>query len=138
MRSCAAKRARSQRGSTIVEFALIVPIYLLLIFGCVRFSIIFFGYSNAAYASQAAVRYAVVHGANSSTPCTAATLTNIVTPLLWGAPSNSVTVTSTWSPDTSAGSTVTVRVSILYRTLIPFSSLSTVPVGASAQGTILY
>jgi Flp pilus assembly protein TadG len=128
----------AQRGSAIIEFALIVPLYFLLIFGCVQFAIVFFGYSNAAYASQVAVRYAVVHGTTTYSPCTSATLTNIVKPLLWGAPNGSVTVTTTWSPDESPGSIVTVRVQILYKTMIPFSSLSTVPVGASAQGTILY
>ena len=107
-------------------------------FGCVQFAIVFFGYCNAAYASQVAVRYAVVHGGTSSSPCTAATLTAIAKPLLWGAPANAITITSTWSPDTYPGSTVNVRISILYKTMIPFSSLSTVPVGASSQGTILW
>jgi len=134
----AAKRRARQRGSAMIEFALVVPIFILLMFACVQFSFIFFGYCNAAFAAQAGVRYAIVHGANSSSPCTATSIANLVTPLLWGAPKNSVTVTTTWSPDTSAGSTVTVQVSISYKTMIPFSTLSTVPVGGSAQGTILY
>jgi Flp pilus assembly protein TadG len=120
----------------MVEFALVIPAFFILLFGFIQFSIIFFGYCNAKYASQVAVRYAIVHGSLSATPCTNIALTNIAKQYLWGAPSGAITVTSTWSPDNNPGSTVTVRVSILYKTLIPFSSLSTIPVGASAQGTI--
>jgi Flp pilus assembly protein TadG len=120
----------------MVEFALTLPAFFILLFGFVQFAIIFFGYCNAAYASQVAVRYAIVHGSQSATPCTNIALTNIATQYLWGAPSGSITVTSTWSPDNNPGSTITVRVSVLYKTLIPFSKLSTVSVGASAQGTI--
>jgi hypothetical protein len=99
---------------------------------------LFFVYCNTTYASQVAIRYAVVHGAVSGTPCTNATLTAIVTPLLWGANKNSVTVTTTWLPDNSTGSTVTLKVALTFNTMIPFAKLNTYPIAASAHGTILY
>jgi Flp pilus assembly protein TadG len=132
------RRLSSQRGTAMVEFALIVPLYFMLMFGFVQFALLFFVYCNATYANQVAIRYAVVHGVVSGTPCTNAILTNIVTPLLWGANKASVTVATTWSPDNSTGSTVTIKVTLGFNTMIPFASLSTFPIGTSAQGTILY
>jgi Flp pilus assembly protein TadG len=133
-----AKRRASQRGSSIVEFALVLPVFLFLIFGSVWLFLALFTYCNMLHASQVAVRYAIVHGAVAFGPCTNATLTNIVTPLVWGAPANSVSVVTTWLPDAVTGSTVTITVSVPYKTFIPFSSISSLPLSAVAQGTILY
>jgi Flp pilus assembly protein TadG len=132
------ERLASQSGSTIVEFALVVPIFFLLIFGFIAFAIIFAGYCSAAYASQAAVRYAIVHGNNSSYACSNTDITALVAPYLWAAQSGGSTVTTTWTPDNSPGSTVSVTISLTYKTAIPYSALHTVHVGAFAQGTILF
>ena len=107
-------------------------------FGCAQISIYFFVFCNAMHASQLAVRYAIVHGAVAFGPCTNATLTSIVTPLVWGVPASSISVTTTWLPDGITGSTVTVNVSIPYPTIIPFAPFNSLPLAASAQGTVLY
>jgi Flp pilus assembly protein TadG len=132
------RRNTFQQGSSTVEFALALPLYLALIFGCAKLSLAFFTFCNTIHACQVAVRYAIVHGAVAFGPCTNADLTNIVTPLIWGAPANSVSVNANWSPDAVTGSTVTVNISVQYPFHIPFSSIRTLPIGASAQGTILY
>jgi Flp pilus assembly protein TadG len=121
-----------------VELALILPVFLMLIFGCLQLFYILFGYCNAMYASQVGVRYAIVHGVRSGSSPTASALSTKVTNSLWAAPGNSSTVTCTWSPDTTIGSSVTVKVTIIYPTMIPFSNLSTITVGASSSGTIAY
>jgi len=131
------KRRISQSGSAIVEFALVVPLYFMIIFGLIVLGMVFTGYCSAQYASQKAVRYAIVHGAESSSPCTSATISAYVKPFLWGG-QNSSSVTTTWNPNNGAGSTVTVIVKLTYKTGIPFSTLSRVKVGVSSQGTILY
>jgi Flp pilus assembly protein TadG len=122
----------------MVEFALTVPIFFLLTFGLIQFALIFAGYCGATYASQVAVRYAVVHGGTNATPCTAVNVSNIVAPYLWAAQKNSATVTTTWNPNNSAGSTVNVSITLVFKTGIPFSSVKTVTVGTSAQSSILY
>ena len=38
-------RSRSQRGAALVEFALIAPLFFLIVFGLVEFAIVFAGYS---------------------------------------------------------------------------------------------
>ena len=138
-KSSSIKRVSSQKGAAMMEIALVLPLFFMLMFGCVQFAMVFFVYSNTVYATQVAVRYACAHGTVSGNAATNAILTNIITPLIWGAQANSITVTTTWSPDNSIGSTVSVKVSVLYKTRIPFfASLSSVPLGVTATGTILY
>ena len=122
----------------MVEFALVVPIFFLLIFGFIDFGIIFAGYCSAAYASQIAVRYAIVHGNNSSSACTNTQITSLVARYLWAAQKTGTVVNTTWNPDNSPGSTVTITISLTYNTGIPYSSLHTIHVGTFAQGTILF
>jgi Flp pilus assembly protein TadG len=127
----------NQRGAAMVEMALALPIYFLLVYGVIQLSFVLFGFCNATYACRMAARYAAVHGAGSTSACTSAQLKTIVMRYLWGAPSTGTTVNSTWTPDNNPGSTVTVSITIIYPTAIPFSSLSQVTVGTSDQAIIL-
>jgi Flp pilus assembly protein TadG len=133
-------KLRKQAGSAFVEFALVLPTYLLMLFGLVFFGIVFAGYCCACYASQVGVRYAIVHGTNSSSPVSAdsTAMKALMAPLLWAAPASGTTITPTWNPDDSVGSSVTVNVSITYKVGIPYSTLGTVKVGATATGTVLF
>jgi Flp pilus assembly protein TadG len=134
------RRTVDQGGSALVEFAFVVPIFFLIVFGLIQFSIIFAGYCGATYASQVGVRYAIVHGVNSSSPVSAdsTAMQALMTPLLWAAQSGGTNIGISWNPDDSIGSTVTVSVSLVYKTGIPFSALKTVNLGATATGTILF
>src|ERR1700728_758515 len=106
------KRKRSERGSALVEVALILPIVVLFVFGLVQFSTLTFNLNNVAYGATEGARYAVVHGSSSLAPCTAATVQSIVFASMPGVPGSVVTVTTTWNPNNSPGSVVTVSVSI--------------------------
>jgi hypothetical protein len=120
----------------MLEMALILPIYFLLVYGVLLMCFILFGYCNATYASRIASRYAAVNGTGSTYQCTSTDVKNVAKQFLWGAPSN-VTITPTWSPDNNPGSTVTVKIVLVYPTAIPFSGISQVTVGTSAQAVIL-
>ncbi len=123
-----------------MEFALIAPIFFLILFALVCFGLVFAGYCSANYASQVGVRYAIVHGTNSSSPVSAdaTAMKAMMAPLLWAAPASGIVITPTWNPDDSVGSSVTVNVSITYPIGIPFSSLNKIQVGATATGTVLF
>src|SRR5579875_334860 len=101
VRLVTARLASGESGSNLIELALVLPVYFLLCFTLMSFSFVLFAYCNASYASKAAVRYAVVHGANSTTPCAASDLQAIVLPFLWGAPSNTV-VSAAWPQGNNA------------------------------------
>jgi Flp pilus assembly protein TadG len=131
------KRPRRQKGIAMVEYALVFPIFFMLVFGFVQFSLMLFTFNNATYASRVAVRYAVVHGSTADYSCTSTDISNIVSPLLWGAPSGGTTITTTWSPNNTPGSTVSISVAVQYKPLLPFFPTKIFALGTTAHGTIL-
>lgn len=54
------RRARNDRGTTIVEFALVLPIFLLLVFGIFDFGRYFFVDHTLQYATREGMRLALV------------------------------------------------------------------------------
>src|SRR5512141_3013144 len=52
-------KARARRGQTLVEFALTLPILLLLLFGIIEFGRIFQAWVTLQNAARTAVRYAI-------------------------------------------------------------------------------
>ncbi len=114
-------RIRSSRGVNAVEFAIVAPILLTLIFGTIDFGIAMYTYEFVSYSAQMGARYACVRGSTSPTPVSADGVQTYVRSL--AAPTKdptSYTVTTTWSPDNKPGSTVTVQVS---STFTPLTSL---------------
>ncbi len=51
----------SQRGQQLVEFALLLPLLLLLLFGIIEFGIAVFRYNTIANVSREVARYGIVH-----------------------------------------------------------------------------
>ena len=126
-----------QDGGTLIEMAVALPTFFLLLFGLMDFSIMLFGYSNATFACRAGARYASLHSSTSLTPASAAMIQGVVTSYLWAAPSGGVTVNTTWSPANTVGSSVTVTVRIVYPIGVPQLSLSQITVGSSAERTVI-
>jgi Flp pilus assembly protein TadG len=124
-------------GSEAVEVAVCLPILLLMSFGVIQLMLFLACFVGATYGGRAAVRYAATHGAASIAPCTSTTLGNIVKAYAIGIPAAGVVTTSTWSPDNTVGSTVSVQVALTYSTGIPAAGLGTVTTVMTAKGTIL-
>jgi Flp pilus assembly protein TadG len=57
-----------EQGQALVEFALILPILLLVLFGLFDLSRAVFQENTLAYAAREGTRYAIVHGSASSDP----------------------------------------------------------------------
>lgn len=131
-------RIGDNEGSVLVETALVLPFYFLIVFGLISFAMIFFSYCSATYAAKAAVRYAAVHSATTLSPCTSSTIQTIVTANLWAAPAGGVTITSQWSPGNSIGSVVSVTIKLNYGANMPFVNLSNFVGTASSQGYIVF
>jgi Flp pilus assembly protein TadG len=64
-------RIRKDDGQTFVEFAIVLPILVLLVFGITQFGLIFRNYLAITDAARVGARAAAVKRTNS--PCTAAT-----------------------------------------------------------------
>ena len=126
-----------ERGSELVELALLLPVLLLLGFVTIDSLLFFSSFIGATYGSRIAVRYAAVHGATSQNPCTASTLAGIVAPYTKTILSGSVQTTTTWSPNHAVGSTVTVKVALQMNTGLPGAALQSLATTTTASGTIL-
>jgi hypothetical protein len=59
-------RAKHSRAQGMVEFALALPVFLLLMFGIIEFARLLVTYSAVYTASREAVRYAVATGLKSN------------------------------------------------------------------------
>lgn len=110
---------RKRRGAAAVEFALVAPLFFLMVCGMIEFGRAIMVQQVLTNSSREGARVAVL---DSQTP-TASTVTSTVNTYLQNAGISGATVTITPAEPTSAtyGQPVTVEVSI------PFSSVSWLP-----------
>jgi TadE-like protein len=83
------------RGTTLVETAVVLPTFFMFLFGFFGFAVALFGLMNANYAVNAATRYASVHSAAALVPATTTSTAAVVTGHLFLPSSITPTVTVT-------------------------------------------
>ena len=127
-----------ESGSYVLEVALVLPLYLVIVFGFILAAVLLFLYGNATFASRSAIRYAVVHSNTSSLPCSVADLSARVLALMPTVTPASVTTSSTWVSGNTVGSKVTITVQIANPIPLPLFSFSSLVISATAQGVVLY
>lgn len=112
-----------RRGSTMIESTLVATVFLLLLVAIMEFGRLGFAYNSVSFAAHRAARYASVRGSASGHPATAGDVAAEAGALMVALDPAQVTVATTWTPDNHPGSTVQVKVSYGFRTLlIPMSS----------------
>ena len=145
-----ARHPRS-RGQALAEFALVAPVFLLLLFGIVEAGRFIYTYEILNNATQEGARYAIVHGSaalcpsgpmpgGATNPCDPsgakiqAAVRQYAIAVL---PSSDFVVNPpAWTPNNNArGSTVTVSMDDTFRTLIPLVPLP--PIGIHAESTLV-
>jgi Flp pilus assembly protein TadG len=108
--------ARPRRGITLVESALILPVFFLLVIGMIVAGLGVFRYEEVASLSREGSRWASVHGntyaqATGNSPATAEDVYNqAILPNVVALDQSKLTYAVTWSPDNRQGSRVTVQV----------------------------
>jgi Flp pilus assembly protein TadG len=65
----ARRRLRNDRGSTLVEFALVLTALMMFLLGIMDFSRMLYTYHFVGEAAREGTRYAVVHGSTFTTGC---------------------------------------------------------------------
>jgi hypothetical protein len=60
---------RDGRGQALVEFALVIPLFLAIVFGIVDLGRGVWAADTAAHAASEAARFAIVHGGSANDPC---------------------------------------------------------------------
>src|SRR5579875_2330864 len=87
-------RARSQTGQALAEFAIVIPVILLLLCNLMDFGRAMLCYNFVCGAARDAARYAATHGADSASPTTSSAVSNYVAgELPQGLSSSELTVT---------------------------------------------
>ena len=130
----------------MVEFALIAPIFFLVLFAIIEGGRFMFYYEALNHATREGARYAIVNGANSlscptgppapnSEPCDTAgdDVVARVRASAYGMPPASIAVVPTWNPNNGRGSIVNVQASLTYSTLVPLLPLPPITVTAESS-----
>jgi TadE-like protein len=131
----------------MVEFALVAPMFFLVLFGIIEAGRFIFYYETLNNATREGARYAIVNGANvdpigcptgppapGSVACDVAgndvrarvrnAAFGVLTP---------ITVDPVWLPDNGRGSTVTVSATFTYRPLVPLVPLPPITIHAESS-----
>ena len=113
-----------ERGSTMVEFALVAFLFVLLLIGIGEFGIASWAKNSVASAAREGSRFAMVRGQTSGHVADETAVANYVRSKASISP---LSVTTVWTPDKNPGSVVTVTVTYPYKRvglLIPNKSLT--------------
>jgi len=110
----AKKMIRDERGQTMTEFAIILPVLVVMLFGIIQFGIVFNNYVTLTDAVRAGAREASVarQSANPSAAATAAVRSSAAN---LNQSNLNVTVTSGWQPgaDVTVAATYPFSISLL-------------------------
>lgn len=144
LRSLAGRR--HSRGQALVEFALVAPLFFLILFAIIEAGRFMLYYEMLNNATREGARYAIVNGANtlgcaSGPPALGTSACDEpgnrviarVRDAAFGVLGDGVTVVPTWHPDNGRGSTVTVAATYVYRVLIPIVPLPPITVHAESS-----
>lgn len=123
------------RGQSAAEFAFLGLPLMILIFATIGMGMAIYGYSFVCTAARDATRYAIVHGASSTSPATQADLTTLVKNEAQGIQANQLSVSASWTPDNKPGSVVAVTVTYNFQPLQLLGGM-TLPLTSSASMVI--
>jgi hypothetical protein len=144
-----ATRILASAGQATVEFAMVAPIFFLLIFGIIEGGRFMLYYHTLNNATREGARYAIVHGSNSRCPsgpmppgetapaCYDPTGANVVQQVkdsAFGVLGTGVTVTPVWEDGMNGrDSDVIVTATYTYHTLVPIVPLPPITIEAESK-----
>jgi Flp pilus assembly protein TadG len=130
------RRGVREKGSTLVEGALVTLVFLTILFGLMDFGRMVWNYTQLAYGAREATRYAIVHGADSGHTASTNDIKAIVTHNTPGLDSSNLTTTVTFSPDQSSGSTVKVVCTYKFYPIAPYIPVGPLSMKSTSQMVI--
>ena len=68
---------KSEKAASAIEFAIILPVFLLFIFGIIQLGYVMWGYASLEYALTAGARFAYVYPTSSATTIKNYTLSKV-------------------------------------------------------------
>jgi Flp pilus assembly protein TadG len=133
--------SKRERGSALVEFAAVFTVLFMFLFTSMDLSRAFYSYHFVADAAREGTRYAMVRGSTCTSWTTAcpAAASDIQT-YLKGVPAGinpqSLTVTTTWTPDNKPGSVVQVQVQYSFKPIFPLIPKTALVMTSTSQMVI--
>jgi Flp pilus assembly protein TadG len=136
---------KDERGTELVEYAIVLTLLLMALFGLIDFGRALYAYHFVSEAAREGTRFAMVRGTACQSPgCPAGPtdIQNYVMNVPAGIDAAQLTVTPTWNPSGSAtctgpqnapGCVVEVQVSYNFKFMLPFLPWSTVVMQSSSQ-----
>jgi Flp pilus assembly protein TadG len=129
----ATRFARSERGAAMVEFAVVLPLLLLLVFGIIDFGRALYTLNNLTSAVREGGRYAAAQVEDPTSATAVAAVTARVTDAVVAFGGNPGDPTVTVVPDAAYPTTQTLTVTIVDYPFQPLTPLA----GMIGMGTIL-
>ena len=135
----------SERGSNLVEYAVVLTLLLALLFGVIDFGRALYAYHFVSNAAREGTRYAMVRGSTCASPgCPASSsdIANYLGNVPAGIDPTQLSVTTTWNPNGSAsctgvpnapGCVVEVQVRYNFNFMLPLLPKSTVVMQSSSE-----
>ena len=121
------RRPRS-RGQALVEFAVVLPVFLLILAGVIDFGLGLYSQMTVINAAREGARYAVVN-----TPLNTSNVTNRVEAMTGGLDQSQLTVNVSCQAACASGDTVVVRVDYDYHMLWPLAFGNTIDLSSTVQ-----
>lgn len=130
-------RMRSERGSTLIEFALGSGLVFLTLFGILEFGWAIWQYNMVANLAQEGARYAAVHGQNSGSAKTAAQVQTYVQGRAAGMSTVTVTTVPVAGPSVvAAGNTIQVQVTVPHTRFTSLVTSGAISLSSTATMTV--
>jgi Flp pilus assembly protein TadG len=136
------RSAHEALGQALAEFALVAPIFFLMLFAIIDFGRYVYYVQILNNAAREGARYAIVHGERGLPPTgppddpTGAAVKNVVRSYAIGvigiSDASVLDIETTWNPDNKRDNPMTVKVTYQFHSMIPLVPIPPLPVtGAS-------
>ena len=112
------------RGAAMVEMAILTPLLFLLTLGAFELGRGVWTKHTLSHVAREAARYASVRSVTSDDPATTGKIEARAKSAATGVDTSKMTVTTTWNPSNTAGSTVRVQVSYNFAHLQQISAFT--------------
>jgi Flp pilus assembly protein TadG len=108
-------KLEGEHGQTAVEFAVVLPILVLLLLGIVQFGLAFHNYLGITDATRVGARAAAVHRATGACSAARTAIQNTVSPAQW----TTISTRTTCAEGANVGDPVTVSIKYPYKIGLP-------------------
>ena len=112
------KSQKRFRGQSLVEFALVSPIFLLMLFGTIEMGRLMWVNHELTNATREGARWAAVRGEMSGENITVDNVRTVILDRSTALEGGSLTVAWNWSANREPGSTVTIMTTYQYQPII--------------------